>query len=59
MSEKMCNCPPMSAELAALLEKAKNYKPTPEEIYLQKRSWLIGETGISHPDWSRDASSFA
>ncbi|MFC3206907.1 hypothetical protein [Aquamicrobium soli] len=48
---------PMSAELAALLEKAKNHVMTKPEREAQRRSWVVGEMMLSHPEMSREEAN--
>jgi hypothetical protein len=43
----------MSDELKALIERAKNHVMTPEERIAQRRSWVIGQMMLSHPEMSR------
>lgn len=40
--------------LLALLEKARNHVMTPEEIEAQRVSWVIGQMGLTHPEWTRE-----
>ena len=42
----------MDEEIQRLLKEAKPM--TAEDRYWQRRSWLIGEIGMEHPDWSRE-----
>ncbi len=41
-------------ELLALLEKARSHVMTPEERRHQRRSWVIGEMMLEHPDMTRE-----
>jgi len=42
-------------ELAALLERARNLPPmTEEQIAIQRKSWVIGEMMLEHPEMSRE-----
>jgi hypothetical protein len=45
---------PMSPELQALLERAKKHVMTPEERAAQRRSWVVGELMLEHPEMSRE-----
>lgn len=40
-------------DLEALLERARNHVMTPAEIAAQRRSWVIGELMLAHPEMSR------
>lgn len=41
-------------ELDKLLQEAKNYVMTKDELRAQRKSWVIGEMMIEHPDMSRE-----
>lgn len=41
-------------ELSALLERAAMHVMTPQEIAAQRRSWVIGEMMLEHPEMSRE-----
>lgn len=41
-------------ELLALLEKAKNHVMTKEEKAAQRKSWVIGNFMLDHPEASRE-----
>lgn len=45
---------PLDPELAALIEKARQHKITPEEVAAQRKSWVIGEMMLEHESMSRD-----
>lgn len=40
-------------ELLALLEKAKDHVMTREERDAQRKSWVIGELMLAHPEMTR------
>lgn len=41
----------ITADIADLLERAKSLpRPTPEQIEAQRRSWVIGEMLLEHPE---------
>lgn len=40
--------------LLALLEKAKNHVMTKAEKDAQRKSWVVGEFMLSHPDATRE-----
>ncbi len=42
-----------SPELLAALERARGHVMSPAERHAQRRSWVIGQMGLSHPDMSR------
>lgn len=42
-----------SPELLAALERAKGYVMSPAERHAQRRSWVRGQMGLSHPEMSR------
>ncbi len=44
----------MSPELTALLAKVKDYKMTKEEKDAQRKSWVIGEFMLEHPEVTRE-----
>lgn len=46
--------PPANPELEALLEKARHHVMSPAEIHAQKRSFVIGQMGLSRPDMTRE-----
>jgi hypothetical protein len=50
----MREAPRANPELEALIEKARNHVMSPAEILAQKRSWVIGQMGLSRPDMSRE-----
>ena len=41
-------------ELLSALEKAKNHVMTKEEKDAQRKSWVIGEFMLEHPDATRE-----
>ena len=41
-------------ELDALLAAARNHKMTPAEHRSQRRSWVIGEIMLEHPEMTRE-----
>jgi hypothetical protein len=41
-------------KLLALLAKAKDHKMTPEERAAQRKSWVIGNMMLDHPEMSRE-----
>lgn len=41
-------------ELDRLLEAARNHVMTPDEIRAQRKSWVIGEMMLEHPDMTRE-----
>lgn len=41
-------------ELLALLEQARNHVMTPEEFEEQRISFVIGQMGMTHPEWTRE-----
>jgi hypothetical protein len=41
-------------ELEAMLERAAKHVMTREEIAAQRRSWVIGEMMLEHPEMSRE-----
>lgn len=43
---------PTDAELDRLIERARNHVMSPAERDEQRISWVAGELGIEHPDWS-------
>lgn len=40
--------------LDKLIERTRNHKMTPKETRAQKRSYVIGEFMIEHPDMTRE-----
>ena len=46
--------PTTDPKLLAALERARNHVMTPAERHAQRRSWIIGEMGIEHPEMSRE-----
>jgi hypothetical protein len=44
----------MTKELADLLEKARNWIPTPEQIEAQRRSFAYGNLAIDDPTVTRE-----
>jgi hypothetical protein len=46
--------PRTDPELLALIEKAKAHVMTPEEVDAQRISWVIGQMGMTHPEWTRE-----
>ncbi|EHP94845.1 hypothetical protein [Methylorubrum extorquens] len=46
--------PVTDPKLLAALERARNHVMTPAERHAQRRSWIIGEMGIEHPEMSRE-----
>jgi hypothetical protein len=44
----------MTPTLEKLLEWAKGYVMSPEEREAQRRSWVIGEMMLEHPEMSRE-----
>lgn len=53
VAERWLNCM-TEAPLLLALAQAGAHTMTPEEIEAQRRSWLIGQTGFLHPDWSQE-----
>jgi len=51
MKSKPCAPHP---ELDALLAKAKDHVMTPDEIRAQRKSWVIGEMMLEHPEMTRE-----
>lgn len=51
MISKPCQSHP---ELDALLAWAKTYVMTREEIAAQRKSWVIGEMMLEHPEMTRE-----
>lgn len=45
---------PTSPTLLAALEKARNHVMTKEERAAQRKSWVIGEFMLEHPEASRE-----
>lgn len=45
---------PDRPELTALLERARHHKMTPEEKAAQRRSWVVGEMMLEHPEMTRE-----
>src|SRR5262245_6966698 len=41
-------------ELDRLLKEAAAKPMTAEDHYRQRRSWLIGEMGLEHPEWPQE-----
>lgn len=41
-------------ELSDLLERARGHTMTPTELHAQRRSWVIGELLLGHPDMTRE-----
>jgi len=41
-------------ELDALIERAKNHVMTKAERDAQRKSWVIGETMLAHPEMTRE-----
>lgn len=50
--------PPMSDELASLLESAKSHVMTKEERDAQRKSWVIGEMMLEHPEMTREDAEY-
>lgn len=46
--------PRTDPELLALIQKAKAHVMTPEEFEAQRISWVIGQMGMTHPEWTRE-----
>ena len=44
----------MTPELAALIEKSKNHVMTKEEKDAQRKSWVVGEMMLEHPEMTRE-----
>jgi len=44
-------------KLMALLEKAKNHVMTKEEHDAQRRSWVVGEMMLEHPEMSHEEAN--
>lgn len=40
--------------LSELLEKAKHYKMTKEEKEAQRKSWVVGEMMLEHPEMTKE-----
>ena len=53
-TRRMIDCPPDRPELDALLKNAAKHKMTREEIAAQRKSWVIGEMLLDHPEMSRE-----
>ena len=53
MSSMLMRKAPPNPKLEALLAAAREHVMTPAEVLAQKRSWVIGEMGLSHPEMSR------
>jgi len=45
---------PERPELAELLRKAAKIVMTPEQVREQRRSWVRGQIGLTHPDWPEE-----
>lgn len=43
----------MTPHLPAMLDRAARHQMTPEEQRAQRRSWVIGEMLIAHPEMTR------
>jgi len=41
-------------KLLEALERVRNHVMTPEEKHAQRRSWVIGQMGMAHPEMSRE-----
>lgn len=54
MTHQLSRPSPTRPELAELLRKAKGYVMTPAEVAAQRKSWVVGETMLQHPDMTRD-----
>lgn len=51
----MCIPPTSGPELEALLERARNLPPmTKEQIAEQRKSWVVGEMMLEHPEMTRE-----
>lgn len=46
-----------SSELLALLEKTRDHVMTKEERAAQRKSWVIGEMMLEHPEMTRDEAA--
>lgn len=46
--------PRTDPELLVLIEKARHHVMTPEEVEAQRISWVIGQMGMTHPEWTRE-----
>lgn len=45
--------PKPNPELDRLLDSARRHTMTPEELAAQRKSWVVGEMMLSHPEWTR------
>lgn len=54
MSETPLGHFPDRPELNELLKKAVMHKMTKEELRAQRKSWVIGEMMIEHPEMTRE-----
>lgn len=41
-------------KLMAAIERARHHVMTPAERHAQRRSWVVGEMGLEHPEMSRE-----
>lgn len=57
MKEMLSKRAPYRPELDALLERARHYKMLPEEKAAQRRSWVVGEMMLEHPEMTRDEAN--
>lgn len=53
-TRRMLKPAPVRPELDALLERARHHVMTPEQKRAQRRSWVIGEMGLAHPEMTRE-----
>jgi len=49
-TRRMLKPAPARPDLEALLERGRYHVMTPEEKRLQRRSWVIGQMALSHPE---------
>jgi hypothetical protein len=49
-------CPPRP-DLDALIERVRNHVMTPQERAAQRRSWVIGEMMLEHPEMTREEAN--
>lgn len=45
---------PTDPELERLFKEAANHKMTKAEVAAQRKSWVIGEMMLEHPDMTRE-----
>lgn len=54
MTRRTLGRAPMRPDLEALIERARHHVMTPEEKRAQRRSWVIGEMMLEHPEMTRE-----